>query len=647
MYSVIIQNQQTADAFAKYHPLFLEALKNNTIGLCKWVESGTTIDTALPELRELTDNKEYWRAIIVRMVDGEAMRPFAASERNPFDFEINSNPNNEVRESEVPLIRLTHLLGGIPAPDLEFKNVEIKEPHKAARTIYEPIYNEERERDYRQLSQKYVFDGKPPVSILIVSIREDYHEEDNIEMAWKTYRESESSEFWKRNQYPSICRFLVYDFLKKGPVQRKQDEFSFWSSVLLLGLNEIDSATLQAYRLYSLKTYVNRELMEESFQNTIDRLRDEKHAIKEMLRREEMNKLSFEEELPDYKMDVPVAIDVPKHAVTKVKNGTFSLLGKGASTEIEAWNRNKEDAEKSLTRGIKLAERTLDQTADRIKDNFIVEEELAVPLDRYQQEDLKLETENLYGKMLEEQSNLPNTKVIDAEEVEKASDKVKQYLKGRVTGLQFFRILVVLIVLILLSTIPSIFKLAADKEGTITGIISTHLIEMVVVAIAALIILVVQKIKLNTLLERYNRILKNAFNRLYDSSQNYTEYLSSIASLARGRSFLDMSRKKERKEDSAKTNKLRHIKIIDITLGRLKDWGEAFQLKNDFSSPMVGGAVVTHTEVDPQVNELYTFESGGAYPVPINHSGSTIKSPFGFIKRLDIVREELYDDDIQ
>ena len=108
-----------------------------------------------------------------------------------------------------------------------------------------------------------------------------------------------------------------------------------------------------------------------------------------------------------------------------------------------------------------------------------------------------------------------------------------------------------------------------------------------------------------------------------------------------------MSRKKERKEDSAKTNKLRHIKIIDITLGRLKDWGEAFQLKNDFSSPMVGGAVVTHTEVDPQVNELYTFESGGAYPVPINHSGSTIKSPFGFIKRLDIVREELYDDDIQ
>ena len=139
MYSVLIQNQQTADAFAKYHPFFLEALNSNSIGLCKWIETGTSIDTALPELRELTDNKEHWRAIIVRMEDGEAMKSFAASKRNPFDFEINQDHDTSVHESEVPLIRLTHMLGGVPAPDMEFKSVEIREPHKAVRTISEPV----------------------------------------------------------------------------------------------------------------------------------------------------------------------------------------------------------------------------------------------------------------------------------------------------------------------------------------------------------------------------------------------------------------------------------------------------------------------------------------------------------------------------
>ena len=85
-YSVIIQNQKTIDVFQKYQPLFADAINNNRIGVCKWIESGTTIDTALPELRNLTDDKEEWRAVIVRYIDDSSMAAFDSDPRNPYDF---------------------------------------------------------------------------------------------------------------------------------------------------------------------------------------------------------------------------------------------------------------------------------------------------------------------------------------------------------------------------------------------------------------------------------------------------------------------------------------------------------------------------------------------------------------------------------
>ena len=54
------------EAFSQYQPLFAEAINGGRIGVCKWIEAGTTIDTALPEIGNLTDDKKEWRAVIVR-----------------------------------------------------------------------------------------------------------------------------------------------------------------------------------------------------------------------------------------------------------------------------------------------------------------------------------------------------------------------------------------------------------------------------------------------------------------------------------------------------------------------------------------------------------------------------------------------------
>ena len=46
----------------------------------------------------------------------------------------------------------------------------------------------------------------------------------------------------------------------------------------------------------------------------------------------------------------------------------------------------------------------------------------------------------------------------------------------------------------------------------------------------------------------------------------------------------------------------------------------------------------------PEGEELFTFESGKSYPIKINPSGMEILSPFSFVDKLEIIREEIYDD---
>ena len=125
MYSVLIQNKKTIESFQKYHPLFLEALNNEQIGLCRWIESGTTVETALPELLDLIDDKREWKAVIVRLADESAMAQYPSTPLNPYDFRYYQQEDLPYDESPIPLVRLTHILGQIPGPEIEYvKKVE-------------------------------------------------------------------------------------------------------------------------------------------------------------------------------------------------------------------------------------------------------------------------------------------------------------------------------------------------------------------------------------------------------------------------------------------------------------------------------------------------------------------------------------------
>ena len=156
MYSVLILNQKTADDFYRHYPLFTEALGSEKIGICQWNEHGTDIESALPEIYGLTDGKEDWRAIVVLPAAG-GDEEFPSTPENPYDFLINSDENAPLAESPVPVIRLTQMIGGVPAPTVHFASEQVREEGRAVKTIYRPEIDGEEQRVYEQLCEKYHF----------------------------------------------------------------------------------------------------------------------------------------------------------------------------------------------------------------------------------------------------------------------------------------------------------------------------------------------------------------------------------------------------------------------------------------------------------------------------------------------------------
>lgn len=644
-YSVIIQNKTTTEAFLKVYPIFKEAIDNNRIGLCKWNEFGTTIDTAVPELKELTNDKKEWIAYIVMFEKDDCMSGLKTSEQNPYDFLVNAQEKEELLESEVPLIRLAHMLGGVPAPDMKYVCEIVEEEGKAPRRVYRMERDEANEKAHEVLSKKYEFDGVAPTSIVMITVREGYDKENHLNLNGKVAKGSYSENFWKRNNYPSKSRFLVYDFEKKGPVQRNADEFGFWMSVMLLTTNELETDVLQAYKLYNLKTKFDTEQMRELFEGKVRALKSARVVIEKEIKSDIENKLTTESELPEYKIEVPLTYELPKEEDQSVDTQQFGFVSKSIGSEMALWNIGRKNAEEWLDNSVRKVERALDMTANRMRECCTFSEYEVSTLDEYQEEDMIRETGKLYEEIVELQGELPLNRASDNPEIESAAEAVWDYLRCRVTMGGALVSMTIVLVLLVLGHIPAISDYANNGVGNIGALAITIGAEWLLVLLFAVLVLVIQGITAKGLLSDYNDLIQMAYSRLATESQLFAKYISNIASHSRGHSYMNLSHRKKHYIENDHFLKHRHIKAINIFWGQIKAWSAAYHLPINFDEIDVDENIIVDTSVSPLQSSMYTFEVEQTYPVEVNKSGYTISSPFCFAKRIEITKEELYDDD--
>ena len=385
--------------------------------------------------------------------------------------------------------------------------------------------------------------------------------------------------------------------------------------------------------------------MKRVFQEQADLLRDSKKVIQKEIRKQIEGRLVFEEELPDYRLDVPVVLNLPKRGDIEVSPRSFPFLSEGQLADFSVWRTEKNRIEEHLVRSVRSANRSLDQTAARMRNNLDIDEAEAEPLNRYQVEDLTRETDQLYRDIVKMQGSLPTEDVSADPKIVQVTNEIQDELSKRVMKGPVLFVGVMTAVLLVMAAFPAVIRLVNGTENRLTGILIMIIFGAAAAAIDAIIILALQKHYLNKLILRYDQIIADAFNELEDDADQYTKYLSSIASHSRGIAHLDMSSRLQITEEEQKDDRFVHIRAINAFLGRLKQWGKAQHLNLDLESRRPDSRITVDTTVSPADNKLYVFEAGKYSPVEINHSGLTMQSPYSFTKKIEILREELYDDE--
>ena len=155
MYTVIILNKQSSDLLKDYKFLFKPFVDKGVIGFCDWNETGTDVKTSVPDLCDLIKGKKDWRALIVDTdsIYGCADRP-TPKKNNPFDYsDYDKDPLPH--ESEIPLIKLTHIIGGYTSlVTKEFeKGFEFYDPEQGETVRVKEC--ELSEEEVNSLSEKY------------------------------------------------------------------------------------------------------------------------------------------------------------------------------------------------------------------------------------------------------------------------------------------------------------------------------------------------------------------------------------------------------------------------------------------------------------------------------------------------------------
>ncbi|MBQ9644483.1 MAG: hypothetical protein IJV26_10655 [Lachnospiraceae bacterium] len=645
MYNVLIQSHTTQSSFDRFYPIFSEEIQAGRLSVCQWIESGTTVRSALPELYDLIGKKNKWRAIIVSTEFRDREGEHLTDSLNPYDYlenaELEEMPlgaDGRFVESPIPLIRLTHLLGGIPLPEVQVTQEDEADEALAALRAQE---SERRREAYIRWSEENVLEAVPPEEIILIQARRgrtDASDYIDLEEAWKQQDIFQPSLFWLRNTYPSICRFLTFDVDLHGVLSTQRDLFKMWSALLLMCKNRLPSDTMQAYRLYKLDLEIDTDKMEKKFQSVAGQLNQAKYQLRRDLRGQENMSRIIDPDLPAYEVGIPVSFNRTDASSFAVSFENYGLAAGEGGSDFIRWAEEVDQGNRGLKKLVHLLNRVLDQCSGRVREStFMTEQELPV-LTEYQQEDLQESMNDSYSAVLRVHEQLAFDKEGIEEELAQTDKEIKTLIIRRMSKKTALTVGMILPLALLCSLLPGILSSLNFRAA---GIYLTF--GMIFTALTVLLILSLRRRRMINTMKDYQRTLLEYVHRILAHEPAYSEFLSGIASYIRGKRILDAAARRRKQAESIRSLRLGHLKTIEAFLEKLESWSAAFHLDVDTRESDV---IRLEDEDQLELSELetlYEFTEEKGQSAEINHSGKQIPSPFGFIRRLLIQREEIYD----
>lgn len=634
MFTVLIQNEKTLNSFYDHLPIFngfLQSEENEkSFEICEWNESGRTIEEALPELHSLTDDKSSWRALIVRYDDDRQLASHATRPENPYDFienavEFDASANN-------PLIRLVSMLE---------KPLEYFNPDRASKNT----------KNFPK------YEGVLPESITLITVRHT----DELIAAPEALRILNDDDFVLRNGYPSLCRFAVCDRYEQGPIRKRKDDFIFWNAVLMLAMNRVDSAFMQAYKLYSLSLDFNTEDMNEVWSSKIEDIQNARYRIDHFLNNQSIYLERYEGNYPDYCISAQ-PIDLSVHGSNSMVHAKdYQAYSSDPSDQASSWI-------KKARKQISEVESLWNSIPDKVQEKSPVfsrrggyQKKDVDVLSPRQRDQLEAELIALREKVNEEYRNLPDQEMKNADQLLRQASVIEEILKNRPSKSRILIWTISLVLVDLLAVIPAwLAWFKVYKEGlNVLSILS--LVLLFVPILFCLFITFEYRKSVAKEIRNWNDLMSKQYHRLHQYLEKYVVYESDLLSYRNGKSYLDLSRdvKEDIHQDQRNLEKSRSelmrfemlLKKWAAALGVNKDAHKLESRKEDgfysgiFAERTSSGKNGNYEWLDskdfkmPQVQkQLFHFEMDQSENNRcfVNETGRKVYAPFSFIEKIHI-----------
>ena len=264
------------------------------------------------------------------------------------------------------------------------------------------------------------------------------------------------------------------------------------------------------------------------------------------------------------------------------------------------------------------------------------------PLNRYEKRDLQEDLNHRFIDILKTQNKLSGIQNKVNENVNNASDSVREYISGRIPTAVAMEIGILTGIIAFFSCVPALlFSQKFNTSSGIAGILGCVFIFLMLI-LTEIIILKLQEGRMKKKIDAYNESMEDNLGVLTQDLRLFSNFVSDMVSYSRGSSFLRILEKKRFKLEKNDDQYRLHIKAINALTDKMEKWFTAFFLETAYSADHSTDFKL-NIDINPKENSIYTFEFGKEYEVSVNETGDTINSPFSFISRLWIEREERFE----
>lgn len=690
MFTVILLSEWALERFDNWKELFDPFISDESIAFCDWnqTQSAATLNDAVPGLKEVIKGKREWRLLVIGTGSEHRTGSLVSDPENPFDFKDNLMKEVQgqapqylnLEVSDHPIIRLTHMVLGYPEmgvksfePDPSFRDptskgrvsksgyirklieeghseseaqelflTQLPLQHDVRMQYTEQVYSPDEEEAHQQLSTQYMLRQERPLELVLVAPREPVADNPRKQMrkSWELDIDSVPTRFVERNDYPSSCRFGVFDLETEDHTAFEMGEFKFWLSVLTLATNNLPASSFQAERLHEIGIRLDGSKLANVFNEHLSVLEGAKEKLENLLRKRPKPEVSDVNEILK-SQTVVVPFDQLNGEELRVTTKGFGLATDLPNNESQLWNESYEELRVSVSIFARQPRRVLSRAVIDAKSQDIGRQLPDRRLDRIERDELEQELASRVSQL----SKPATTEILNKEKltglIESSATKIRSALSERMTRATIAGAFGLVMLGWTAGLLP--YLISAWQSGSEPFLYSL-LVGIAILAIlltTGFIALIAMRWKLVKLLHKLNEGLKTQVNSVKSGAQNFGDYLTQLNTYVFGRAILSRDNELRIADERREAEIMNMIERITTRMDNKKEIVRSTGHPVLIQKGLETNGDLLHDK-GGVVKRLFLLNPGHSL-LDFNDTGDMLNAPYEFITGLSVSPIPLFD----